>query len=133
MEKYCFLFDNQNIEDLITPFVSNMVFQHIGLFWIIQSNKNLSLDIQNIYPSWILNGSCYNTTIFLRYHLLVFEDYFTTSKHDKYYLICSIKAHEITRNQATRKNLLMTRKVVVVSDHFNLIQQKNHLKQLINT
>ena len=27
----CFL-DNQNIEDFITPFVTNMLFQHIGLF-----------------------------------------------------------------------------------------------------
>ena len=31
---------NQKIENFITPFVINMVFQNIGLFCVIHSNKN---------------------------------------------------------------------------------------------
>ena len=31
-----FLLDNKKIEDFIIPFVTNVVFQHIGLFWIIK-------------------------------------------------------------------------------------------------
>ena len=29
---------------------------HIAVFWIIQSNKNISFDFQNRCPYWILNG-----------------------------------------------------------------------------
>ena len=42
--------DNQKIEDFITPFVTNLVFQHIGLFWIVKSKKNLHFDFQNHRP-----------------------------------------------------------------------------------
>ena len=55
--------DNQKIENFITPFVTNMMFQNIGLFWIIHSNKYLSFDFQNHYSYWILNGPWYNTEI----------------------------------------------------------------------
>ena len=58
-----FLLDDKHIKDFITPFVTNMVFQHITLFWIIQSNKNLNLDLKNHCPYWILNVAWYNTTI----------------------------------------------------------------------
>ena len=37
---------NQNLELFITPFVTNIVFQNIGLFWIIKSNKDLNFDFQ---------------------------------------------------------------------------------------
>ena len=71
-----------------------MVFCNIGLSLIIQSNKNLGFDFQNNCPYWILNSPWYNTTICSKLHGLVFEDYFTTSKRDKYNLMCSIEAHE---------------------------------------
>ena len=51
------LLDNQKIEKFITAFVTNMVFRYIGLFCIIQSNKNLTFEYQKHCPSWILNGS----------------------------------------------------------------------------
>ena len=57
------LLDNKNIEKSITSFVTNMVFQNIGLFWIIHSHKNLSFHFQNHFPSWILNGAWNNTMI----------------------------------------------------------------------
>ena len=47
--------DNQTIKDYITPFVTNMLFQHFGLSWIFQSNKNLSFDFQQNCPSCIIN------------------------------------------------------------------------------
>ena len=39
--------DNHKIEDYITNFVTNIVLQHIGLFWIIDSNKDLNFNFQN--------------------------------------------------------------------------------------
>ena len=87
------LLDNQRIEDFIIPFVTNIVFQNIGLFCIINSNKNLCFDYQKYCPSWVLNTPWYNTIICSLLHGSLFEDYFTTGKHDKYNLIFSIKAH----------------------------------------
>ena len=117
----CYL-ANKNMEDFITPFVTNMVFQKIGLFWIIRSNKNLNFDFQNHYLSWILNAKWYNTAIFSRLHDLVFEDYFTTYKREKYNITCSIEAYKKSINKSTRTNLLMMKQVVVVPDHFHKIQ-----------
>ena len=88
------LLDNQKIEDFITPFATNMVFQHIGLFWIIKSNKNLHFDSQKYCITWILNVPWYNNMICSRLHGLVFEEYFTTAKRDKSNLMCSIEAHK---------------------------------------
>ena len=68
-----------------------MVFHHVGLYWIIQSNKNLIFYFQKHCPSWLLNGTWYNTIICSRYHGLVFEDYFTTAKRDKYNIMCSME------------------------------------------
>ena len=96
--------DNQKIEDFITTFVTYIVFQRIGLFWIIKSNKNLHFDFQNHCTSWILNGPWYNTSICSQLHGLLFEDYFTTSKRDKYDIMCSIEAHgktEISQQEQT--------------------------------
>ena len=64
--------DNQNIEDFITIFVSNMVFQNVGLSWIIQSNQKLNFDFQQHCPSWIIDGTWYNTVICSRLHGQVF-------------------------------------------------------------
>ena len=45
-ESIGFFLDNQIIENFITPFVTNIVFQNVGLSWIIQPNKNLNLGFQ---------------------------------------------------------------------------------------
>ena len=34
-----YLLEKQTVENFMTPFVTNMVFQRIGLSWFIQSNK----------------------------------------------------------------------------------------------
>ena len=78
---------NKKIENFITHFVTNIVFHNIGLFWIIQSNKNLSFGFQKTFPSWILNGPLYKATICSLLHGSVFEDYFTTSIREKYNLM----------------------------------------------
>ena len=88
------MLDNQHIEYFITPFITNMVFENIGLFWIIKSNKNLHFYLKYYCTSWILNGTWYNTIIFSQLHGLVFEEYFTTVKREKYNPVYSIELHE---------------------------------------
>ena len=86
--------DNQKIENCITPFVINMVFQHVGLFWIIQSNQKLNFDFQHKFHYCILNLPWYNTTICSLLYGLSFEYYVTTAIHDRYNLMCSIEDHD---------------------------------------
>ena len=58
------LLDNKTIETLITPFVTNMVFQHVGLSWITKSNQKPNFYFQLHFNSWIINDTWYNTMIF---------------------------------------------------------------------
>ena len=60
-----------------------------------------------------------------RLHGSVFDEYFKTSKCDKYNLMCSIEEREKRRNWSTSTNLLTMRQVVAVIDHFHKIQQNN--------
>ena len=71
-----------------------MVFHHVGLSWIIQSKQKLNFDFQLHCSSYIINGLWYNTTICSRLNISFFEDYVTTTRQDRYNLMCSIEAHE---------------------------------------
>ena len=62
-----FLLDNQKIEKFISPFVTNMVFQNISLFWIIQLKETQVL----IFKSTVLIGYLISHGITLQY----FHDY----------------------------------------------------------
>ena len=88
--------------------------------------QNLHFDFQKNCPSGIRNGPWYKTILCSQLRGLVFEDYFTTPKRDKYNLMCSIEAHKNKKISQREKNLLITRKVVVVPEYFHQIQQKKH-------
>ena len=105
MEKYWFLVRQSKDKNLINTFFINMVFHHIGLSCIIQSNKKTSFDLKKNGPSWIFNGPWNTTTIFSRLNGSVFEDYCITAKHEKYNLMCSIEAHTKIRNHSASKNM----------------------------
>ena len=49
VESIDFLLDNQTIEKSITPFVTNMVFQNVGLSWFTKSNQKLNFYFQKIF------------------------------------------------------------------------------------
>ena len=62
---------NCPIEDFITVFVTNIVFQHVGLSWIIYFfNK---FNFEHHFLSWILNGPLYDTTLFSQFHGSFFQ------------------------------------------------------------
>ena len=86
--------DNQIIEHFMTPFVTNTVFQHVGLSWIIKSNQKLKfyLQLHSIY--WEIYGQLYITMIFSQLNVLLFDYYDTTAECVKNQLMCSIEAHE---------------------------------------
>ena len=88
------MLDIQPIEDFIAPFVSNIVFEHVGLTWIINTNQELNFYFQHPCTSWILNGPLYNTMICSQLHGFYFEDCVTTTRRDIYNIMCSIEDHD---------------------------------------
>ena len=88
------MLENQTIETFITHFVTNILLQHVGLYWIIQSNQNTNCEIQLHCIFWVLNVPWYNTKVCPGLHDSLFEDYVTTDRRDRYNLMCSIEAHE---------------------------------------
>ena len=46
---------------IITPFVVNILFQSIGLAWIVENTENLNFDVQELRPSWMGGVTCYNS------------------------------------------------------------------------
>ena len=52
-----FSLDNQIIEHFMNTFVTNIVFQHVVLSWIIKSNQKLIFCFQLHSISWLINGS----------------------------------------------------------------------------
>ena len=70
-----------------------MVFQRVGLSWIIQSNQKPNFDLQHQCTFLILNIPWYNPAICSRWHGLSFAYYVKTSRKCRYNLICSIEFH----------------------------------------
>ena len=58
-----FTLDNRPIEEFITVFVTNVVFQNVGLS-LITELKKIKFDFEHRCPSWIKNFPWYNTKIF---------------------------------------------------------------------
>ena len=72
------LLENQMIENFTTTFVKNIVFQNVGLSWIIQLNQDLNFYIQQHCPYLLINGLWYNTNICSLLHGSLFECYVRT-------------------------------------------------------
>ena len=45
--------------------------------------------------SWTISGPWYNTIVCLQFHASYFEDCVTTSRRDRYNLMCPIESHDI--------------------------------------
>ena len=64
---------NTNHKDIITSFVSNTVLHHVGMSWIIKTNKNLKHDMGKNNADRIKCDIWYNTNSFKKLHGKVFE------------------------------------------------------------
>ena len=42
---------NIPLKQFITTFVVNILFQRVGLAWIVENNENLNFDVQELCPS----------------------------------------------------------------------------------
>ena len=55
---------NTTIEEMINKFVLNAILHHVGMSWIICSNKEMKYEIDEInHQDWLNKGPWYNTAI----------------------------------------------------------------------
>ena len=61
-------------DEIITEFVLNAILHHVGMSWIIISNKEIKYDMDvNNHQDWLNKGPWYNTSICLKLHGSRFE------------------------------------------------------------
>ena len=83
------------LEEMITKFVLNAILHHVGTSWIIFSKGEMLYEIdENNHPTWFNKGPWYNTAIFSRFHEILFEDFITHARTNRYNLLRSIVAHD---------------------------------------
>ena len=79
---------------MITKFVLNEILNHVGMSWIISSNKEMKYEIdENNHQDWLNKGPWYNTSICLKFHGSMFEGFITHARTDRYNFMCSLVAH----------------------------------------
>ena len=86
---------NTTFDEMITKFVLNAIWHNVGMLWIISTKKEMKYEInKNNHQYWLNKGSWYNTSICLKLHESMFEDFITHAKTDKNNLMCSLVAHD---------------------------------------
>ena len=82
--------ENEESNSVITPFVIQMVFQHVGLLLIINNNKYLKFEMNVQVSQWMDKSPWYNITILTKLNGQIFKDYFRTVCKDMYELMCAV-------------------------------------------
>ena len=73
----------------------NAILFHVGMSCIISSNDEMKYEIDKINYQYFLNkGPWYNTDICSRLHGIMFEDFITHARTDRYNLMCSLVLHD---------------------------------------
>ena len=66
---------------MITKFVLNAMLHHVGMLWIISSNKEMRYDIgKKNHQDWLNKGPLYNTSICLNLNGIIFEYFIIHAK-----------------------------------------------------
>ena len=60
-------------KDIFTFFVFNTVLHHVGILWIIETNKDLEYDMEKYNPYLMTGGPWYNTSICKKLNGKLFE------------------------------------------------------------
>ena len=74
---------NINYKDIITLFVLIKVLHHVGMSWIIITNKHLEYDMNKHNQDSITGGTWYNTSNCKKLHGKVFEEFIRNARTDR--------------------------------------------------
>ena len=82
-------------DEIVTKFVLNEMLHHVGMSWIISSNREMEYEIntESNHIDWLNKGPWYNRNICSKLHGIRFEDFITQARTDLYNLMCSLVAH----------------------------------------
>ena len=70
---------------MITKFVLNTILHHVGMAWIIRSNKEMKYEIdENHHQYWLNKGPWYKKSICLKLHGSMLEGFITHARTDRY-------------------------------------------------
>ena len=84
-----------SFDKMITKFVLNAILRHMGMSWITSSNKEMKCEIdKNNHQDWLNKAPLYYTSICLKLHGSMFEDFITRAITDGYNLMCSLVAYD---------------------------------------
>ena len=65
-------------DEIITKFVLNEILRHVGMSWIISSNRKMEYEMdENNHLDWLNRGPWYNTSICFKLYGSMFEDFIT--------------------------------------------------------
>ena len=79
---------------MITKFVLNSILRHVGISWIICSNKEMFNEIEKCnHPNWLNKDPWYNTDIFSKLHGKMFGYFITHKRTYRHNLMYSIVAY----------------------------------------
>ena len=82
--------------EIVTKFVLNAMLHHVGMSWIIRSNREMEYEMNETnHQDWLNKGPWYNTSICSKLHGSRFEDFITQARTDRYNLMCYLVAHNI--------------------------------------
>ena len=84
-------------DKIVTQFVLNSMLHHVGLSWIISSNKEMNYEIntERNHIDWLNKGPWYNINICSKLHGIRFEDFITQAITGRYNLIYLLVAHDM--------------------------------------
>ena len=75
---------NTTFDEMITKFVLNTILHHVDMSWIIGSNKEMKYGIDgNNLQDWLDKVHWYNTSICLKLHGIMFEDFIIHARTDR--------------------------------------------------
>ena len=82
-------------DEIITRFVLNEILNHVGMSWIISSNKEMKYDMdKNNHQDWLNKFPWCNTSICLKLRGSTFVYFITQARTDRYNIMCSLVAHD---------------------------------------
>ena len=91
--KNCF---KEFYDEVITQFVLNAMFHHVGMSWIISSKKEMDYDnfTNSKNLDWFDTGPWHNKNICSKLYGTHFKGFITQARTDRYNIMCSLVSHD---------------------------------------
>ena len=87
--------------DILTFFIKAIVFNHVGLSWIILTKDQHEFYVEENYIEWCTGGPWFNETTFRNLHSPTFDEFFVTARQYRYELMCGLYSYNKENYRST--------------------------------